>query len=118
MYQIFDQSSGNIIGLSVSEKLTGDDYETLIPILEKAIDEYGKIRLFWNMDDFSGWNLNAALKDLKFDATHAQDIERLALVENKPWQKWMLTLSELFGYENVKYFEQSQFLDAWAWIQA
>jgi hypothetical protein len=30
-----------------------------VPLLEKAIGEYGKIRLLWDMKDFKGWGLDA-----------------------------------------------------------
>lgn len=42
MYQLLDQSSGSVVGIQITEKLTKEDYESLIPLWENAIQEHGK----------------------------------------------------------------------------
>lgn len=116
MYRVMSESSGNIIGIQVCDKLTQDDYKSLVPLLEQAIDEYGKIRLLWHMENFEGWNLDALWKDLKFDTEHNDDVERLALVGDKQWEKWVSKPTKLF-YGNAKYFDRAQLQDAWAWVR-
>ena len=95
MYQLMSESSGNVMGIKVSEKLTEKDYETLVPLLEEAISKHGKIRLLWDMDDFEGWNLEALWQDLKFDTKHKDSIERLALVGDKQWGKMDFTADKI-----------------------
>ena len=49
------QSSGDTIGFHLSGKLTDDDYwETLVPELEQAVEQWGKINLLLEMEDFHG----------------------------------------------------------------
>jgi len=81
-------------------------------------DEYGKIRLLWDMENFEEWNLDALWKDLKFDTEHNDDdVERLAPSGDKQWEKWVSELTKLF-YGNAKYFfEREQLQDAWAWVR-
>lgn len=117
MYQLMNESSGNVIGIKVSEKLTEQDYQSLIPLLEKAISKYGKIRLLWHMDDFEGWNIDAMWQDLKFDTEHKDNIERLALIGDKQWQKWISQPTKIF-FDKAKYFEREQLEDAWIWVRA
>ena len=119
MYQILDKSSDNIIGIRISDKLTKDDYKTLIPLWENAIRQYGKIRMLWLMDDFKGWSPEAMLEDLKFDFQHNQDVERLAMVGQTWWEEWMTKVTDLiFTQSDARYFEESQHQEAWNWIRA
>ncbi|WP_052056044.1 STAS/SEC14 domain-containing protein [Myxosarcina sp. GI1] len=111
------ESSGNVVGIKVSEQLTEQDYQTLVPLLEKAIGEHEKIRLLRDMDDFEGWSLDALWQDLKFDSEHKNNIERLALVGDKQWEKWISQSTKLF-FEEAKYFDRDRAIKAWNWLRA
>lgn len=68
------------------------------------------------MENFERRNLDTLWQDLKFDTEYRDDVERLALVGDKQWEKWMSQLTKLF-YSNARFFEHSQNQNAWAWIQ-
>ena len=87
MCRVMSESSENVIGIEVSEKLTEQYYQNLVQLLEKAIEEHGKLRLLWDMDNFEGWSLDAFWQDLKLDTEHKDRIERLALIGDKQWEK-------------------------------
>lgn len=116
MYRLMNQSSERVIGIKVSEKLTEKDYKTLVPLIEEAIRKQGKIRLLWDMDDFEGWNVDALWQDLKFDTEHKDDIERLALVGDKQWEKWISQPTKLF-FDKAKYFDRDRVTEAWTWLR-
>lgn len=115
MYKLMNQSSEKVIGIKVSEKLTEKDFETLIPLLEETIRKQGKIRLLWDMDNFEGWNLDALWQDLKFDTEYKDNIERLALVGDKQWEKWISQPTKLFF--EAKYFDRDRATEAWNWVR-
>lgn len=118
MYQLLEKSSGNIIGTRISQALTKEDYETLVPIWEEAIQKYGKIRMLWQMDDFKGWSPEALVEDLKFDFQHNQQVERLAIVGQSWWESWMTNVTDLiFPKTDARYFDASQLQEAWDWVQ-
>lgn len=116
MYQLMNESSGNVMGIKVSDKLTEKDFQTLVPLIENAINEQRKIHLLWDMDDFEGWNLNASWQDLKFDTKHKDDIERLALVGDKQWEKWISQPTKMF-FKEAKYFDRDRAAEAWNWLR-
>lgn len=118
MYQLLDQSSDKVIGIRVSQQLTKEDYETLIPLWENAIQEHGKIRMLWLMDDFKGWSPEALLEDLKFDFKHNQEVERLAVVGQNWWEDWMTQVTDLvFTQSDARYFEPDKLQEAWDWVR-
>lgn len=116
MYHVTEDTD-NFVALHFSGQLEKADYDKLIPYLESKIDKHGKINLYWEMDDFEGWDAAAAWKDLKFDVKHANDFKRVAMVGDAKWQDWMTQLMKPFTSAEVKYFNRKQRIQAQDWAR-
>jgi hypothetical protein len=116
MFQKLSESSEKILGFKVSGKLTDEDYKAFVPQIEKIIQEFGRISLLLELDDFHGWDLGAAWDDFKFGMKHIKDFKRVAIVGDKKWEEWMAKLAKPFMRAEVKYFDGSQLQDAWGWL--
>jgi hypothetical protein len=117
MFRKLTASSGNLVGFRVSGKLTDRDFKDFIPQVERIIDENGCIRLLFELDDFHGWDLQAAWDDVKFSLKHLRDIERLAVVGDREWEQWMVRLAKPFALAKVKYYDKHQLHEAWEWLR-
>lgn len=115
MYQLLPESQGGFVALRLTGKLDASDYEGIIPILESRIREHGKLRLYWEMRDFEGWTLGGLWADGGFDAKHANDFTRIALVGERKWHEWMTKLIKPFTDAEVKYFDLDERAAALAW---
>ncbi len=111
------KKTDEIIYTTATEKLDEADYEKLVPMLESMIVKHGKIRWYFEMNDFHGWTLNAFWKDLKFDISNAQNFEKIAMVGENNWQDWMTQLMKPFTSASIKFFGFSQAQEAKDWIQ-
>jgi universal stress protein A len=116
MFQKLSESSEKILGFKVTGKLTDEDYKAFVPQIEKIIREFGRISLLLELDDFHGWDLEAAWDDFKFGMKHIKDFKRVAIVGDKKWEEWMAKLAKAFMRAEVKYFDGSQLQDAWKWL--
>lgn len=103
--------------VEIGEKLRKTDYEQFIETVEPMIQKHGKIRIRVEMRDFHGWSAGALWEDIKFDAKHFADIERLALVGDKQWQKGMAIFSKPFTAATVRYFDATEIQEADAWVE-
>jgi hypothetical protein len=108
---------GNLVRVEVSGKLTQEDYDTLIPSWRSTIARYGKMRMLFVMQDFHGWDPEAAWDDFRFDLEHHQQVERIAMVGEKEWQHWMTKIGSWFVDAEVRYFDASQEGEAKRWIR-
>ena len=115
MFTITEGSAGNYIEVQLSGKLSKEAYEAFVPDLEKAIAEHGKIRLLVEMKDFHGWDLEAVWEDTKFGYKHFSDIERIAIVGESTWEKWMTSFCRPFTRAKLKYFESTDLEEARKW---
>ena len=111
-------SHGNILEVDLHGTLTRDDYEKAMPEAERIIAKYGKIRVLVSMREFKGWDAGALWADVKWETKHFADIERLAVVGEKTWQKWMAQFCNAFILAEVRYFSFAQLDEAHEWVAA
>ncbi|MFQ5733647.1 MAG: STAS/SEC14 domain-containing protein [Planctomycetaceae bacterium] len=114
--QLTEEAGGRILSFKVSDKLTSEDYQQFVPETERLIAAHGKIRLLFDMQDFHGWRLGALWEDVKFDLKHFRDIERLAMVGDRTWQKWMATFCRPFTSATIRYFDHDRICEAREWL--
>lgn len=120
MYKLLSRSSGNVIGIQFSGKLTHAQYKEVLPIINERISEYGNIRVLLELNHFEGWDLRAALDDIFFKIKHHGNIERLALVTDTSEDEWAALVDQPFGRLPVgkeKIFKASQINKAWEWLE-
>ena len=108
---------GNLLEVLVTGKLVHEDYEHFVPEFERLLKEHGKLRLLFEMVDFHGWSLCALWDDIKFDLKHFSDIERLAMVGDKKWERGMSAFCKPFTRAKVHYFDRTAIDEARAWLE-
>jgi hypothetical protein len=109
-------STGRVLEVSVTGKLTKESYQKLVPAVDAQIKQYGKLRILFVMEDFHGWTAGAMWEDLKFDLKHWKDIERLALVGDKKWEKGMASFCKPFTKATIRYFDAADVDEAREWL--
>jgi hypothetical protein len=108
--------SDKILGFKLSGKLHDEDYKTFVPAIDASAKD-GKIRLLAQFHDFHGWDLHALWDDIKFSTTHCTKFERIAMVGDKTWEKWMAKVCAPFTMAKVQYFDATEIDKAWAWLR-
>ncbi len=114
--ELKEETDGRTLVVNLSGKLLKRDYGHFVPEVERLIQQHGKIRILMDMRDFHGWTLGGLWEDIKFDAKHFKDIERVAMVGEKKWEKWMAMFCRPFTTAEIRYFDQSQADQAYDWI--
>lgn len=117
MLQILTETKGNLVAVKATNTLTGDDYDMLIPVLDKTLKQFNKLNLYFEMEDFSGWNLKSFWQDAKFDVQHASDFQAIAMVGEKKWQDWMTSFMKPFTSAEVEYFDLDNKEKAMSWVE-
>ena len=54
-----EEAGGKILIISVTGKLSREDYKSFVPKVEELILKFGKIRMVLEMRDFHGWDADA-----------------------------------------------------------
>lgn len=116
MIEVLPADSPNYLGFKLSGKLHDEDYKKFVPLVDEAFAKSGKVRLLAQFHDFHGWDLHALWDDIKFSTTHCTKIERIALVGEKAWEKWMASVCKPFTMAKIRYFDAAEFDAARAWL--
>ena len=116
--QLTERNDGKVLEVHVSGKLTHGDYQSFLPIFERSLKQHGKLRVLFEMTNFHGWKAGALWDDIKFDLKHFSDIERLAIVGDKKWEKEMSIFCKPFTTAKIRYFKTAQEVEAQTWLQA
>ncbi len=114
--ELQEKENGRIVEVKVTGKLTEESYKHFMPRIERLIQEHGKIRILFYMQNFEGWTASALWQDLKFDWQHFRDIERLAIVGESKWEEGMAAFCKPFTTADVRYFDHSDLPAARSWI--
>jgi hypothetical protein len=114
--ELHQEVDGKILKVRASGKLAKEDYGRFMPEFEKQIQQHGKIRLLFQMDDFHGWNATALWEDIKLDFKHFSDIERIAMVGDKAWQEGMSFFCKPFTTAEIRYFGHHEIDRAREWV--
>lgn len=112
---------GNILQFRLVGKLTEEDYtNNLIPELERALEQYKKIRLLIQVEYFGGWTQGGAWEELKGWPQFLK-IERMAIVADNSWDEWMtwmVKITGIFTGLSVRFFKAGRIEEAWDWLEA
>lgn len=115
------ESSGNAIGFLIKGKLADEDYKNgLIPPLDEAITANQKIRILFQMENFSGWTAHGAWDDF-ISWPKVRSCERMAVVVDEDWHEfmsWLFTAYAKVTHIDIKFFRTAQLAEAWAWLKA
>jgi len=114
--QLNEEDGGKLLVVHVSGKLAKADYEHFVPEFERLVQQYGKLRVLFDMASFHGWDAGALWEDTKFAVKHFADIEKLAMVGEKKWQKGMATFCKPFTKATIQYFDHAEAAEARKWL--
>lgn len=114
--ELYELDDGRQLEINVTEKLDAADYKHFVPEFERLIKKHGKLNVLFKMHDFHGWTAGALWEDTKFAMHHFKDIERLAVVGEKEWQKGLATFSKPFTKATVRYFDHTEAFKAREWL--
>lgn len=115
MIEQIPDSHDAVLGFRVVDDITAEDYEVLRPAVQAAVDEHGSVRLLLDLTEFRHEKIEAWGADLRFGQHFHDAIERLAIVGDHTWQKWLARLSEPFYAREAQFFADQP--TAWGWLE-
>jgi hypothetical protein len=113
-----ETNGGKVLEIQLTGKLATEDYKQFVPTLERLVKEHSRIRILVEMHDFHGWTAGALWQDIKFDARHFRDIERVAMVGETKWQHGMAVFCKPFTAAKIQYFDRGAIDQARAWLSS
>ena len=109
----------HIIGLEIDGWIDAEDIDRIIKIVEPRIDAGERLRIYAEVNSWSGMSLGAFIKDLKFSLQHLKDFEKEAIVSDRKWLEALAALGNtLFSGIEVKHFTSDESDTALKWVSS
>lgn len=109
------RSHGAILGFLAVGDVTAEDYHVLQPAVEAAVQQHGSVRLVLDLTEFHWEKVEAWGADLRFGGTFRHAIERMAIVGDRTWERWLTRMAEPFYAQQAQFFTDQD--AAWAWAE-
>ncbi|MDZ7700499.1 MAG: STAS/SEC14 domain-containing protein [Deltaproteobacteria bacterium] len=110
-------SRAKVVTITCTGKLDQSDYELFVPRLEEVIKEGKPVRILMELRDFQGWTVGALWEDTKFGVRHFNDIDRLAVVGDRKWEKGLAIFAKPFTTAEVRFFDVAEMDQAREWLE-
>ena len=106
-----------MLTLKVTGKLTHEDYKTINPMIDSALQEVSDAKIDAIIDgtEWEGWELRAAWDDFRLGLKHGKEFRKIAIYGHKHWQELSAKLGSWFTTGKVKYFESES--EALEWLK-
>jgi len=126
----------HIIGLEIDGWIDAEDIDRITKLIEPRINAGEKLRIYAEVNSWSGMSLGAFIKDLKFSLQHLNDFEKEAMqrglggfphkrlhqeaiVSDRKWLEALAALGNtLFSGIEVKHFTPDESEKALEWVMS
>ncbi|PHS73523.1 MAG: STAS/SEC14 domain-containing protein [Cycloclasticus sp.] len=104
------------ISIKATGKLTHKDYEKITSLLDSELEgvQHPELNILFDGGAFKGWELRAALDDLKLGIEHASEFKKIAIYGKELWLEILTKIGACLLPAEVKYFDNLD--DASAWV--
>ncbi|MTI64481.1 STAS/SEC14 domain-containing protein [Methylophaga sp.] len=103
------------LSLKVSGKLTHEDYQSMMPMLDAALAEIRapKVNAFIDAVELEGWEARAVWDDFRLALKHGNEFEKVAIYGYKKWQAVIARLSSWFISGEIRFFDDPKSALQW-----
>ncbi|MEF8817666.1 MAG: STAS/SEC14 domain-containing protein [Salinibacter sp.] len=117
MHEIIDLPDANLAGITLSDTLTEEDYEAFTSVLEDHFESNITTRVMIVMEDVDDWTPEERWEDLAFDIRHLSDVDKVAIVGDDLWERWLDKAEVLFPMSTIQTYEAADQEEAFDWIR-
>ncbi|WP_207493274.1 STAS/SEC14 domain-containing protein [Aridibaculum aurantiacum] len=111
------ETRSNIIYTTVSGTLDNAAVDQQFDVINRALEKHEKLRWYYEMNDFEGWNITSFFKDSLESMKRTAKFDKIAMVGDKKWQNLMAQVSKALTPAEVRFFDLDQKDEAKRWIE-
>jgi len=116
MIQIINSKNEQVIAIKIRDDINKKDVQKIHPLIHNITNKGMKVRWYFELEDFTGYDLNGLWADLKVDAAHFNEYGKMVMVGDKKWQELATEATDFFTGSEVRFFEPHQKEKAKQWI--
>ncbi|WP_235296633.1 SpoIIAA family protein [Portibacter marinus] len=108
----------NIIHTKISEKITTEDYEQMVPFIQRIVDKYDSVRWIYELQGKPSMEPGAMWKDAKTSMKYFTKFEKVVLIAERDWIEKATKIGDSLVPFEMKYFGSEDAAQAYEWIKS
>lgn len=117
MIEILDLPDSNLVGLKLGDTLSEDDFDVFASHLRGELEAHTTTRILLEIEDVEGWDPEEQWENLTFDVRHVQDLDKVAVVGDEPWERLLDKLELLFPMSQIQTYDPGDREEAMSWLR-
>ena len=119
MLEIIPFEEDNIIGFRLEGRIEEESFDEAVAQMEEKLKKHEKLRVYAEIEEIGGMNVNTFMKDIHFKLKHFTDFEKEAVVSDKGWlEAWIGIADKIFPHIEVKHFSMDEKEEAKEWLSS
>lgn len=117
MFNILDDiQKQDVVAVEISDKIEKEDYEQLTPLIEQKINQYGNVKMYFELDDIDKMDVSTMWKELKFDGKNSDKVSKVAIVGKHKREKFLTQIKSMLTSGETKFFKPTDKDAAIKWL--
>ena len=102
MHTLLEFPDTNLFAVEFTDSLTETDYEILDSALRSHLAQHTTSRALFVMKDVNAWTPSDKWETLSFDIRHLRDLDKVAIVGDDLWERWLKKAEILFPVSDLQ----------------
>ena len=115
---LIENDDTKVVEITVSGKITKDDYDKVIGPMQDFIDRHGTMKLIEVVESFDWFEPSVIWPGIKFDIQNLRHISHVAIVSDIGWISPISKAAGAFMSTKLRTFDMAELNDARSWINA
>lgn len=117
MIEIISSVADNVVSLRLAGNIEASELDQAIAHLEEKLRVASKLRVYVEVDSFTGISPEALFKDIFFTLSHFWDFEKEAIVSGEEWLRNLADFANfILPHVEVKHFSFADKDEALRWV--
>ncbi|WLR51673.1 STAS/SEC14 domain-containing protein [Bacillus tianshenii] len=106
-----------VIEIEVEGKIMKHDIEEFETYMEQKREDGEKLDLLMEIRELDGYTMKGLMEELKFDTSHWNDFNKIAVISEKQWVEFSTKMSGILPKVEVKHFKPGERDVAIDWLR-
>lgn len=103
----------DILQVHIYSDMTLDDFREFEAAVIDELERYDHVNLLLDLSSMTGFSVDVALEELRFNKQHARDYQKIAVVTESQWLTWVSWLAVAFVSAEVRQFDDVESAHIW-----
>ena len=85
-----------VVASASSGEMTLDDFREFENAVASELEQFDYVNIVFDLSNMTGFSLDAALEEVRFNKAHANDYKKIAVVTESQWLAWVSWFATAF----------------------